>query len=162
MNVRLGEHKISTDIDCDNRDDPKTCYTTPPLVQDIQIEKKFIHSDYQSLNKVNDIAVVKLVTDVIFNDFGNVETICLPTRPEHMINYHISPETQTVKFSIAGWGFTEYHSKFSDVLRHATIDYVHDEDCSKRFATIALKHSWISTKIEESQLVRNQKAIEVD
>lgn len=159
--VRLGEHTLSTAIDCDNSEDPKTCFTSEPVIQDIEPEDLIVHKQYDSFNKVNDIGLIRLMSAVVFSDVGNVETICLPTHPDHQIENLIDPDSNSLTFTIAGWGFTEYEHMISDVLLQATVDYVDSKNCSSKYAVLAKTHSWINTEIKDSQVVRN-KSNDVD
>lgn len=152
--VRLGEHTISTLIDCDNVDDPQTCYTTEPLIQDIEPEQLIPHKNYDSHLKVNDIGLIRLKTAAVFTELGNVETICLPTKPEHRVENLIKSDPESFQMTIAGWGYTEYEDKITDYLMFANIGYLDNKNCSSRYAELAKNYSWIKTDIEDSQMVR--------
>ena len=54
----------------------------------------FVHPDFDSTNKVNDIGLIKLSEKVIFNDY--VKPICLP---DSNFTVRIDDEVE-----IAGWG----------------------------------------------------------
>lgn len=59
--VRLGEHQVSTEIDCRTIKGKRTC---APRVEDIEVEDYFIHEQFA--RRYNDIALVKLARDVEF------------------------------------------------------------------------------------------------
>ena len=62
--VRLGEHRLSTDPDCDDGV-PRTCNDTP---QDFDIEKIIFHQNYGVPHVYrNDIALLRLNTTATFS-----------------------------------------------------------------------------------------------
>ena len=61
--VRLGEHKLSTDIDCD--DGGLSCNDTP---QNFEAEEVIFHPDYNKPNQFqNDIALIRLNRDAVYS-----------------------------------------------------------------------------------------------
>lgn len=76
--VRLGEHTISTEKDCN----PDGTCTDP--VQDILVLKASKHDKYDSRKKINDIGFIKLQRPADTSK-KNVKTICLPTESENQI-----------------------------------------------------------------------------
>lgn len=79
VNVRLGEHDINTEKDCDAQNkclDP---------VQDIEIQDRIKHPQYDNRKKINDIALLKLKTAADVSK-KNVRTICLPTESDNQID----------------------------------------------------------------------------
>ncbi|XP_062127661.1 serine protease grass-like [Drosophila sulfurigaster albostrigata] len=70
QSVRLGEHYISQERDCRGH------FCAPP-VEDIDIERIFVHEKYSRVTRHNDIALVKLSRDVEVKE--NIAPICLPT-----------------------------------------------------------------------------------
>lgn len=87
--VRLGEHTISKSRDCDDSDqcaDP---------VQDIMIERKIRHKQFNRETKENDLALLKLVKPADTNK-NNVKTICLPITPESDIEQFIKSRNNFV------------------------------------------------------------------
>lgn len=77
--VRLGEHKLSTEQDCDANN---KC-SAP--VQDILIEKATKHEKYSNAKKINDIAILRLATPADTTKRG-VKTICLPTSADNQLD----------------------------------------------------------------------------
>lgn len=75
--VRLGEHRISTLIDClgDDCSDP---------VQDIPIQTAQKHEQYDKRKKLHDIALLRLQTEAVFG--SSVKTICLPTSTSNQLD----------------------------------------------------------------------------
>lgn len=61
--IRLGEHRISTDEDCRQQGRKKKC--APPVV-DVGIEKQLIHEKYDNRHIMNDIALLRLNKSVPF------------------------------------------------------------------------------------------------
>lgn len=63
--VRLGEWNTTTDIDCVSVNGKQDCNAQPV---DLEIEETILHPDYNSnsVNKHNDIALLRLNQDVVF------------------------------------------------------------------------------------------------
>jgi hypothetical protein len=122
--VRLGEHRISTDRDCNHDNicaDP---------VQDIFIDKATKHPQYNNVKKINDIALLRLKSAA--NIAGKyVKTICLPTTKDSQIEA-IEPVARS-KMTITGWGKIE-SGKTSDVLLKAYVPFVKHDQCVRKFA----------------------------
>ncbi|XP_053697141.1 CLIP domain-containing serine protease B8-like [Sabethes cyaneus] len=101
--VRLGEHNLDTEVDCDrNRD----CADRPV---DLAVDKIIPHPDYVSTSwdKYNDLALLKLSKDAPHTDF--IRHICLPS-------YYNITQTETVrKYVAAGWGLTDIYENIDNV-----------------------------------------------
>lgn len=125
VSVRLGEHKLSTEEDCDELicSDP---------VQDILIEKVTRHANFTSTKKFNDVALLRLKSAAdVSGRF--VKTICLPASPETQIestNYVLHE-----MLTIVGWGKLGSNEE-SDVMMKASVSYVDRENCTKRFTDV--------------------------
>jgi Trypsin len=126
--VRLGEHKISTDIDCDSDG-----FCQDP-VQDIAIERTLKHPNYDWFKRINDIAILRLKTAADVTK-RNVNTICLPTSANNQIE--VIDAIAREKMAISGWGKIE-SGEASDVLMRANVPFVENEECFNRFARINL------------------------
>ncbi|XP_062129338.1 serine protease grass-like [Drosophila sulfurigaster albostrigata] len=114
--VRLGEHTISQERDC------KGNICAPP-VEDIGIERIFVHEKYSRQTGPNDIALVKLSKDVEFRE--SIMPICLPT------SEILQQKVNTVQgFYVTGWGRTE-NTSFSDVPMEARVNRVDHSICQK-------------------------------
>lgn len=75
LGVRLGEHDLSTDPHCeyDGEDEDPGC----PRKYDFEVESFVPHKEYSRSKLQNDIALIRLSTDVDFRPV-NVRPICLP------------------------------------------------------------------------------------
>lgn len=62
--IRLGEHRISTERDCRQQGRKEKC---APPVKDLGIEKFIIHDKYDSKRIINDIALLRLNESVTFD-----------------------------------------------------------------------------------------------
>ncbi|XP_034104283.1 serine protease grass-like isoform X8 [Drosophila albomicans] len=116
--VRLGEHNISQQIDC------KGNFCAPP-VEDIGIERIFVHEKYSHETHHNDIALVKLSKDVEFRE--SIIPICLPTSEILQNKVKI-----TQRFRVTGWGKTET-TDFSDVPMETGVNRVDHSICQKSY-----------------------------
>ncbi|XP_070491100.1 serine protease 7-like [Chironomus tepperi] len=120
--VRLGEHTISKQTDCDDTDqcaDP---------VQDIMIDSKLKHPQFDRRAKQNDLALLKLMkpADITKN---NVKTICLPITPQNNVEEYDKPNMLLI---LTGWGKTDGGTK-SDILQKAYVPYIDSEACNAIF-----------------------------
>ncbi|XP_051860270.1 serine protease grass-like isoform X7 [Drosophila albomicans] len=109
--VRLGEHNISQQIDC--------------KIEDIGIERIFVHEKYSHETGHNDIALVKLSKDVEFRE--SIMPICLPT------SEILQQRVNTLQgFRVTGWGKTE-NTSFSDVPMEAVVNRVDHSICQQEY-----------------------------
>lgn len=152
--VRLGEHTISTTIDCYNRREPSSCSSDKPPIQDIKIDHTTIHPNYNKMLKVNDIALIRLKTKAQFKDISNVVTICLPVKPEQMIdNIVLFEENTPISMSISGWGYTDDNQNISDYMMHAQVPYLDQTDCVQKFQTLRSRIQMIDFDVTDTHLV---------
>merc|ERR1719312_1248751 len=91
--VSLGEHNIAGNIE-----------TIAP--QTIRVERVIKRSDYNENDVNNDIAILKLSSDVFFNN--NVVPACLPTDTRTYAGYNAY---------VSGWGTTSEGGSTSNVLK---------------------------------------------
>ena len=77
--VRVGEHDLDNDPDCTKCTDiephcTKECNLPP---QEMEVERVVFHANYSKPKPFqNDIAIIKLASDVVENDY--VSLVCLP------------------------------------------------------------------------------------
>ncbi|XP_028895834.2 serine protease easter isoform X1 [Zeugodacus cucurbitae] len=119
--VRLGEWDTTTNPDCevDVRGE-KDC---APMHIDVPVENAIPHPRYDpnSMNQVNDIALLRLKNAVTFTDF--IRPICLP------LNNNLRTATfDDIIMDVAGWGKTESKSS-SNVKLKAELVGVPLENC---------------------------------
>lgn len=88
-----------------------------------QVAEIIVHEDYNSIDYVNDIAIIKLSTDAKFNNY--VKPICL-------WNSHKTDISEVIgKFgTVIGWGLTE-DNQVSKVLRETVSPVVWWDTCLK-------------------------------
>jgi Trypsin len=94
--VRLGEHTISTAVDCNDEGD--TC-NGPSDVIEVEVTDITVHDDYRKSSRHNhhDIALLRLKNKVKFTRF--ICPICLP------LNSALQNKDYTGhSFDVAGWG----------------------------------------------------------
>ncbi|XP_017049120.1 spaetzle-processing enzyme-like [Drosophila ficusphila] len=121
--VRLGEHNISTAIDCVHNE------CAPPHL-DIPIEEKIIHEGYDRHSLRNDIALLRLKKPV---DYSNaIKPICVIPSYDFRNHFFIN-ESMTV----AGWGVTQ-KGRRSDVLRTTTVKGRDSTKCTQTFRESSL------------------------
>lgn len=154
VSVRLGEHRISTPIDCETPGEIKSCFTSDPVIQDIEPLTIKLHENYDKVKKVHDIALITLKKNVYFHpNKTNVGTICLPVNQEHMIE-NLEKDDGQLMMTIAGWGYTEEKEERSDVLKFAHIPFLDYEECSGRYSRLRLETASFKTVVDETHLVK--------
>ncbi|XP_043070268.1 serine protease grass [Drosophila grimshawi] len=118
LEVRLGEHRISTEQDCGATGNTRIC---APPVRDISFDKIFVHENFSRDSAENDIALIKLSTDI--ESSLSIRPICLP------VNYTLQQEAEHRKiFRVTGWGATE-RSIHSDVPMETAVDWQNRSLC---------------------------------
>lgn len=97
MGVRIGEHDLSTERDCD-KDEQGLEVACAEGYQDFGLESVHFHPDYTPRLAQNDIALLRLNGDANFRP-ENVKPICLPVGFNSTI-----PRKKVI---VTGWGTTE-------------------------------------------------------
>ena len=120
----MGEWNLLTGEDCETQNGRKVC---APNALDVPIEDVQIHESYQPLsrNQHNDIALIRLVRKVPFNDY--VKPICLQTDKTMRVTDLIG---QTL--TVTGFGATE-NSPTSNFKLHVSLNVVDNEQCNQAF-----------------------------
>ncbi|KAJ8687601.1 hypothetical protein QAD02_023395 [Eretmocerus hayati] len=114
--VRLGEYDLSSDDDGAN-----------PI--DFPIEKKIMHPRYYPKSKENDIAILKLGSEVHFTD--DIHPICLPAAGSFKIQEIIG----TSPF-VAGWGSTRFMGPPSNILHDVQVTVVDTNKCADSYRNV--------------------------
>ncbi|XP_053687895.1 transmembrane protease serine 9-like [Sabethes cyaneus] len=114
--VRLGEHTIGQDIDCN---DPDDC---APPVRTYDIECITTHPGFAFGKSADDIGLVRLSEDVQYED--HIQPICLPHKLG-LRNY------QPPRYLLTGWGQPTVFGGISKVLLKATVLSTNKSECSK-------------------------------
>lgn len=89
--VRLGEHKISTAPDCND----KGCLDP---VQDIDVQTVIRHKQYNRGQQTNDVALLRLAYAPDTTK-SNVKTICLPTASQNQIQQIKAEDRESMTIS---------------------------------------------------------------
>ncbi|CAD1478804.1 unnamed protein product, partial [Heterotrigona itama] len=120
IRVRLGEHDLSTERDCD-RDADGLEVVCAEKYQDIDIEDVHFHPEFSSSKFKNDIALLRLNRDADFRP-QNVRPICMP----------IGSAAKFIqkKVIVTGWGSTELLPRSSDLLQVQLLP-VNIDECAK-------------------------------
>lgn len=126
--VRLGEHDIMTEIDCEPKD-PTDC---ADAVVDVLISAYVVHPDYYKENGAdyNDIALLQLSESVNFTSF--VSPICLPTTRALQMEDLAHKEVM-----VAGWGQTENRTSSTTKLQ-LRVPIWENDNCSDVFRPFSL------------------------
>lgn len=122
ISVRLGEHQLDTDPDCEDDDKPgfEDCADSPI---DIPVEKIIIHPEYiGSVGQANDIALLKLSRPVSYTK--SIQPICLPTSPKFLTNNFTG-----MNMVVTGFGRTETRSQ-SNIKLKVEVPIKSFQECS--------------------------------
>ncbi|ALC41743.1 CG30082, partial [Drosophila busckii] len=121
--VRLGEHQISTTVDCRKHKGRDLC---APAVEDFQHEHIHLHENYKHTEiGHDDIALIKLKGSVSVK--LHIKPICLP------ITQELQEEPKTLpQFKVTGWGKTE-SAEYSDSLMESNVPKVPRENCERAY-----------------------------
>lgn len=122
IGVRLGEHDISTERDCD-KDADGLEVVCAERYQDFGIESIHFHPEYTRAKLQNDIALLRLSGNVDFRP-QNVRPICLPLGSALTISQK--------KVTVTGWGATELGPRSQDLLQ-AQLTPVTNEECIEAY-----------------------------
>ncbi|KAJ3647399.1 hypothetical protein Zmor_019278 [Zophobas morio] len=139
VRVRLREHDLASNPDCDNPDQGLLC--GEPFIE-IPIEKTIVHEKYRSddANHRHDIALIRLNKTVVSGDF--LQPLCLPSGTDVHKNY------TGVKLVQPGWGIN--NEKVSNSVRvRSTVKGQSSEECGKMFG-FNLNRSQLCTIKSES------------
>lgn len=122
--VRLGEWDKTSNPDCQYIDGKYQCASDSI---DVDIAETFIHESYDvsNINKLHDIALLRLVSTIAFTEF--VRPICLPIDTYKNI-YNAEYGSATV----TGFGKTEDNNT-SDRMLKVEIDIVSHANCRRKY-----------------------------
>ncbi|KAF2897099.1 hypothetical protein ILUMI_09080 [Ignelater luminosus] len=124
VSVRLGEHDINTERDCEKSDYGDEYCSDP--VQDIDIEESIPHPDYNATVFTSDIGLIRLAKPINIS-VESVRPICLPTTKE-LKEYKLLD----TKLIVTGWGATETGRR-SSVLLYVNVPVITEEVCRKAY-----------------------------
>lgn len=112
-----------------------------------------MHEEYNRVEFINDIALLRLKTEVVLEGKRYIETICLPVAPCQNAD-DLGEEEDAMRMIISGWGQTEFSQSMSDVLLQAKVKYINNQDCVEKFDRIKSRFETITIDISENHLVR--------
>ncbi|KAF2896516.1 hypothetical protein ILUMI_09665 [Ignelater luminosus] len=134
IDVRIGEHTINTDPDCEGSF--KDRYCADP-VQDLEIAKVTPRLKFDSKTFANDIGLIRLANRINIT-VDSVNPICLATT-EALRNTNF----ENAKLTVTGWGITETDRRSLDLLQ-ANVPVVCEGQCrkayQKRQPTVTRRH----------------------
>ncbi|XP_012285285.1 melanization protease 1-like [Orussus abietinus] len=122
LGVRVGEHDLSTEVDCD-RDEKGFTDVCAEKYQDFGIESVHFHFNYSRVRLHEDVALIRVNRDIDFRPL-NVRPICMPVG-----------EAKTMSFKkgvVTGWGATEFGPRSQDLLM-VLLPIVSNEECKSAY-----------------------------
>ncbi|KAF2881993.1 hypothetical protein ILUMI_24174 [Ignelater luminosus] len=126
VSVRLGEHNIDTEEDCEGDTPGLDLCSDPPI--DVEVEEIFTHDNFDLENEkmYGDIALIRLKKEVEYTNF--IKPICLPTYSE------IRDKVLTgEKVFASGWGKTKKTVSLNNVKHKVELPVVSTHDCAQHF-----------------------------
>ncbi|XP_034938455.1 CLIP domain-containing serine protease 14D-like [Chelonus insularis] len=130
--VRIGEHNLNTDRDCDRDNDGNELVCSNGH-QDFNIEEVHYHPEFNSRNLKNDIGLIRVDRPIDFSQI-TIKPICLPIGP--------TASHGPKRFTVLGWGSTERGPRSNELLQ-VTLARMNYKECAKRYpryVTIWYKH----------------------
>lgn len=113
--VRLGDLVINQEED-------------DAMPKQILVSEKILHPDYKQKSKYNDIALLKLETEVMFNPY--IRPACLPTSNNDDIKHFIA----------TGWGKTGHLLKPSQILLKVSLELFDYNECKQMYSSYIGRH----------------------
>lgn len=125
--VRLGDHDLSTERDCDKEADEFEVICAEKY-QDFGVESIHIHPKFSTTVRQNDIALIRLDRDADLRP-QNVRPICMPIG---------SAATLTKRnVVVTGWGLTERNE--TNVLMRVHLPLIDVDKCAQIYANDGVK-----------------------
>merc|ERR1712055_604457 len=118
LNVRLGEHKISS--------------SSESQTVTRRVSKIINHENYQGGSEINDIALLQLSSPVEFR--SEVWPVCLPPS---------TPSYANKVATVTGWGTTSSGGSVSDVLREVDVKVKGYSDCQSSYGSSNIKETML-------------------
>ncbi|KPJ03929.1 Chymotrypsin-like elastase family member 2A [Papilio xuthus] len=93
--------------------------------QEKTVQEIIVHDNFDAKQLHNDIALLKLTSEVLFNDYVQPACLWFPTAVEKLTN------KEKIIGTVVGWGFDQDNA-LSTQLRQATMPQISDSDCIKK------------------------------
>ncbi|SPP72716.1 serine protease grass-like [Drosophila guanche] len=136
VSIRLGEHDLSTEVDCTMVGVGSQTRCQPPP-EDIGIDRIIVHEGFPNNLTQNDIALIKLNRDVEYA--AHINPICLP------LNQQLQRDVRDqLVYRVTGWGRTESNA-YSNVPREASVNRLLLQDCVAAYPRNAFAENQICT-----------------
>ncbi|XP_058796722.1 melanization protease 1-like [Phymastichus coffea] len=116
IGVRVGEHDMGTDVDCENMGSQTVCNGEH---QDFGIEEVIFHPQYARTALHNDVALIRVNDDIDFRP-ANAKAICMPLNIAGVI---------PPKMTVTGWGVTELQVS-SPVMLKVNLPRFSQDECA--------------------------------
>ncbi|XP_029731272.1 venom serine protease-like [Aedes albopictus] len=113
--ILVGDHNISTGVD--------SSYAALHRVASMKI-----HESYSTTTNLNDIAVMRTATEIIFS--SGVGPVCLPFK-------YLGASFVGIELEATGWGSTDFGDPKSNVLLKVGLPVIDPGQCSKTYSNFA-------------------------
>ncbi|CAB3225796.1 unnamed protein product [Arctia plantaginis] len=129
VNIRLGDYKVSNEgADCTAVEGGREECSDGAIT--IPIETTIPHPNYNSKDRSNDIALIRMIQNAPFTDF--IRPICLPSSD-------ITQKTDDFTLTTVGWGTSGLWPMISDTKFHADVPYLTRNQCRDLYSQQASK-----------------------
>jgi len=91
---------------------------------EIPVEEIIMHADYNRRTIDNDVALLKLKTEVTLSQDGVFQPVCIPASG--------NPSFESYNATVAGWGTTSSGGSQSSVLRKVDVPIISNYDCNTK------------------------------
>lgn len=122
IHVRLGEHQLDTDPDCENLYNFQEC--ADPMVN-VPVESIIVHPQYNPNDQTNNIAIIRLNKSVSYTEW--ILPICLPKYLEFE-----SQKATNVFMTVSGFGTLDKRSK-NNAKNKLSVLITSDDTCTPYF-----------------------------
>uniref|UniRef100_A0AB38ZE65 Venom S1 protease 6 n=1 Tax=Ectomocoris sp. TaxID=3104572 RepID=A0AB38ZE65_9HEMI len=112
LSVVLGEHDVTT-------------WKETSATEVIDVKQMFNHPQYNQDNVQNDIAIVELVKDIVFNNL--IGPVCMPKKPIDLVDTYLR---------VMGWGLTKDGGQASSILRKVDVKIINPKVCEVIYGTV--------------------------
>ncbi|XP_050726365.1 phenoloxidase-activating factor 1-like [Eriocheir sinensis] len=121
--IRIGEHNITSEVDCENRGGRRVCAPPIQAFRPVEVTR---HETFNTRGTVSDdIALIRLDRDVTFNAF--VVPVCLPPATMDLGSFLGGRQA-----FVAGWGATE-RGPDTQVLQQVRVPFVTRDVCNPHY-----------------------------
>jgi hypothetical protein len=158
VGVRLGEHDLSRNPDCDA--DNETCN----YAFDYEIEKIIVHKNFNIMPAINDIALIRLKEKIKFTSANeHIRPVYLPFGNDSLQQYidvsfapRVNENINTAKYTVMGFGQIAANGSTSDTLMKAVVPSMSMEKCAAYYRGVKMHPGYLCAGAGETDAARGK------